>query len=269
MNTPLGSISAHAEEAIDLLAKPALNSQDRDNLRGHLIGIMRQAHRCSRIATRLLQFARPSRAFGESCPTDQAIDDAIELVAAKAELKGVSLDRSDVNPLPRAPIGRADLEQLLVNLLHNGIDACESGDLVRIHGEATLSQLLLVVEDTGTGISPHVLKRIFDPFFTTKPVGQGTGLGLSVCLGIVTSVGGSIEVKSAPGCGTRVAVAIPLKPPPAALREPEPEEHKPLSRKLRSRDAGWRRRYHQAVCGSSLRRIIPLALAMLGLLSAT
>jgi mono/diheme cytochrome c family protein len=262
MNTPLGSISAHAEEAIDLLADQTLSPQNRDELRRHLLGIMRQAQRCSRIATRLLQFARPSHVQAESCPTDQVIDDAIALVTPEAQAKGVSLDRSDWNSLPHAPLGRADTEQLLVNVLQNGIDACQTGDLVRIRGEVAANQLLLVVEDTGTGISPETLKRIFDPFFTTKPAGQGTGLGLSVCLGIVTSVGGAIEVTSAPGCGTRVALALPLKPPPAAQPEPAVEEHEDLARKPRSRSPGWRQRYHQSVRGSSLRRIIPLVVAM-------
>jgi len=265
MNTPLGSISAHAEEALDLLAPSKLSAPNRDEVRRHLLLIMRQAQRCSRIATRLLQFARPSQFLGGSCPTDRVIDDSIELLMHAARAKGVNLLRTNLNPLPDAPLGQADLEQLLVNLLQNSIDACQAGDCVRIHGEATADQLTLVVEDTGTGISPETLNRIFDPFFTTKAVGQGTGLGLSVCLGIVASTGGSIEVRSAPGCGARVALALPLKPPAAEWAKPEIQQTAQEAAWPHPRRSRWRARYHQAARYSSLRRIIPLLVA--GLLS--
>jgi signal transduction histidine kinase len=73
--------------------------------------------------------------------------------------------------------------------------------------------VVVEVEDNGSGIAPEVLPRIFEPFFTTKPVGQGTGLGLSVGYGIVRDHGGSIEVDSAPSRGTTFRIRLPLAPP--------------------------------------------------------
>jgi signal transduction histidine kinase len=104
------------------------------------------------------------------------------------------------------------MEQLLVNLIQNSLDACDAGD--RITVEATLGpgSLIVVISDSGCGMTPDVLSRIFDPFFTTN-VGKGTGLGLSVCHGIVRSVGGSIEVESVAGQGTRVTVLLPVNCP--------------------------------------------------------
>ncbi len=214
MNTPLGSISAHAEESIELLEHlhdGRLAREKIDDLRGRLLAIMRQAHRCSRIATRLLQFAQPGRSVGGKCRADEVLTEVVGLFMPAAAEKGVHLDRLAGSNLPDAPVGAAELEQLLVNLVQNAIDACQRGDMVRVQATAGNRQLQFVVTDTGCGIPHEALNRIFDPFFTTKPVGHGTGLGLSVCHGIVRSVGGSIEVESAPGQGTRVTVSLPVE----------------------------------------------------------
>ena len=215
MNTPLGSISAHAEESLDLLEHlhdGRLTREKLDELRGRQLAIMRQANRCSRIATRLLQFAQPALPVGGKCRPEEILNEVVELFAPAAQEKGVNLNKSVHAELPNAPVGPAELEQLLVNLVQNGLDACERGGIVRVQADVRDGHLQFVVSDTGCGIPRETLNRIFDPFFTTKPVGQGTGLGLSVCLGIVRSVGGSIEVESACGQGTRVTVSLPVEP---------------------------------------------------------
>jgi two-component system NtrC family sensor kinase len=138
--------------------------------------------------------------------------DVVELFGPAAHEKGIQLETIIDADLPDAPVGPAELEQLLVNLLQNSLDACGEGqdNCVRIQASCSDDQLQIIVSDTGCGIPRDTLNRIFDPFFTTKPVGKGTGLGLSVCVGIVRGVGGSIEVESAPGRGTRVTVALPV-----------------------------------------------------------
>jgi two-component system, NtrC family, sensor kinase len=213
MNTPLGSISAHAEESLDLLEhlrNSRLTRQQIDDLRLRLLAIMRQANRCSRITTRLLQFAQPRHAVSAVSHPEQVIAEVIDLFKPSAQEKGIHLDELAQGSLPDAPIGPAELEQLLVNLVQNGIDACKHGDIVRVEASAGDGKLRLIVTDTGCGIPAETLSRIFDPFFTTKPVGHGTGLGLSACHGIVRSAGGSIEVESAPDQGTRVIVLLPI-----------------------------------------------------------
>lgn len=214
MNTPLGSISAHAEESLEIVEHvrdERLAREKLEDLRGRLLAIMRQANRCSRIATRLLQFAQPGRPMGGKCRPQQIVDEVVELFAPAAQEKGVHLDRLVDAELPDAPVGPAELEQLLVNLLQNSLDACKRGDMVRVQALVQSGCLKLMVSDTGHGIPRETLNRIFEPFFTTKPVGRGTGLGLSVCLGIARSAGGSIEVESAPGHGTRVTVSLPVE----------------------------------------------------------
>jgi two-component system NtrC family sensor kinase len=216
MNTPLGSISAHAEESVEIIDRiqsGRLTTQSLTDLRTRQLAIMRQAHRCSRIASRLLLFAQSSRPVGGKSRPDEVINDVVQLFASPAQAKGVRLERVVEGHLPDALIGPSELEQLLVNLMQNSLDACERGQTIRIEASAQDGQFRVAITDTGCGIPRDDLSRIFDPFFTTKPVGHGTGLGLSVCLGIIRSARGVIEVESAPSHGTRVCVTVPIEPP--------------------------------------------------------
>jgi two-component system NtrC family sensor kinase len=214
MNTPLGSISGHAEESLEVLeelTEGRLSRSNAEELRGRLLAIMRQANRCSRIATRLLQFAEATRPTVAECDAEQVMAEVLELIASVAQEKRVKINRHIADNLPAAPMGASEMEQLLINLLQNSLDASNSGGHITIEATVHERELLLTITDTGCGIPHEVLNRIFDPFFTTKPVGHGTGLGLSVCHGIVRRAGGSIEVQSAPGQGTRVTIALPLR----------------------------------------------------------
>jgi mono/diheme cytochrome c family protein len=263
MNTPLGSISAHAEEMLELIRDRRPSARQLDDLRGHLLAIMRQAHRCSRIASKLLQFARPSGVASETADVARVIDDVIELLAPTAKARGVGLEREPVGDLPAAPLDPAELEQLLHDLVQNGIDACVGGDIVRVSARAEDGRLRLIVEDTGCGISADHLDRIFDPFFTTKGVGQGTGLGLSVCHGLVLGAGGSIEVASAPGCGTRVTVDLPTTAlAPLGLADQAAGDEPPAHRG----GSGWRGTLLRSFRRSTF---IPSALLPLALLAAS
>jgi signal transduction histidine kinase len=95
---------------------------------------------------------------------------------------------------------------VVVNLVINGLQACERGGKVTVATSADGEFVVLTVADTGSGMSAEAQKNLFMPFYTTKEVGQGTGLGLSVVHGIVTAHGGSIDVQSAPNEGTRFEV---------------------------------------------------------------
>ena len=118
------------------------------------------------------------------------------------------------------------LNQVFLNLLANAVQACASGGLVTTRTRFDPSpptplpkaavedgQVLIEVQDNGSGIRPEHLPHLFEPFFTTKPVGQGTGLGLSVSFGIVRDHGGVIEVESEVGRGSTFRVRLPLQPP--------------------------------------------------------
>ena len=116
------------------------------------------------------------------------------------------------------------LHQVLVNVVTNAHHAMRETEPPRrltlaTRADPARTRVFLEVTDTGPGILPEVQPRIFEPFFATKPPGQGTGLGLSLCRGIVESHGGAIRVESRPGHGARFVVELPVEAPPATARE--------------------------------------------------
>jgi signal transduction histidine kinase len=116
--------------------------------------------------------------------------------------------------LPTALGDRDQLTQVFINLVGNAADAMPQGGMLIVHtrvqeADGGGAAIVVSVSDTGSGIRPEVLDHIFEPFFTTKPEGQGTGLGLSVTLGIVHSHGGTIDVESKLGQGTTFHVVLP------------------------------------------------------------
>jgi PAS domain S-box-containing protein len=116
---------------------------------------------------------------------------------------------------------RGQLEQVVTNLAVNARDAMPDGGTLTVAVETRAAPRpcgLLVVRDTGAGMSAEVRSRIFEPFFTTKPAGQGSGLGLATVYGIVRQFGGTVGVESEEGAGTTFTVTLPLAPPPAARR---------------------------------------------------
>ena len=112
--------------------------------------------------------------------------------------------------LPQITADASQLRQVFVNLVVNAIHAMPSGGTLKITTRASDDRVVLSVEDTGSGMSQQVQKEIFIPFFTTKDVNEGTGLGLPVVHGIVTSHGGTINVESTPGRGARFDIELPV-----------------------------------------------------------
>ena len=112
--------------------------------------------------------------------------------------------------LPAIEADPIQIRQVLVNLAVNAMQAIAAEGSVTIETWAEEKHVLLSVTDTGQGMSPEVRSQIFSPFFTTKDVGEGTGLGLSVVQGIVTSHGGTIDVESRDGAGSRFTVRLPV-----------------------------------------------------------
>ncbi len=112
--------------------------------------------------------------------------------------------------LPQITADASQLRQVFVNLVVNAIHAMPGGGTLKITTRVSGERVVLSVEDTGIGMSQQVQKEIFIPFFTTKDINEGTGLGLPVVHGIVTSHGGTIHVESAPGRGARFDIELPI-----------------------------------------------------------
>jgi PAS domain S-box-containing protein len=145
----------------------------------------------------------------------QGIDSTLNLLASR--LRGRAEIVKEYGRIPDIECLPSQLNQVAMNLLLNAADALgETGGRITLRTGVEGIQVWLEVEDNGCGIAPDALPRIFDPFFTTKPVGQGTGLGLSMSYGIVQRHHGRIEVQSVVGRGTTVRVLLPLRQPPGA-----------------------------------------------------
>ena len=130
----------------------------------------------------------------------------------------------DLGALPSVTCYAAKINQVMMNLLTNAIDACSEGGTVTVRTRAEEPGVRIEVADNGCGIEPEHRDRIFDPFFTTKPVGQGTGLGLSISYGIIQDHGGTIEVDSTLGQGTCFTIHLPLRPKPAPRDGHRPDQ---------------------------------------------
>jgi len=121
----------------------------------------------------------------------------------------------DINlaPLPPVTCYPAKVNQVVLNLVANAIDASPEGSKVAVRSSPVEDGVEIHVIDRGSGIDPAIRDKIFDPFFTTKPPGQGTGLGLSISYGIAQTHGGWLDFESTPGQGTHFIFHLPLRPP--------------------------------------------------------
>ncbi len=125
---------------------------------------------------------------------------------------GIEIERN-LAPHPRVVANAREIEQVVLNLIVNAIQAIGERGTLRLAIEPVGDRVAVVVEDDGCGIQPDDLERVFDPFFTTKPVGKGTGLGLAISYEITRRHGGTLSVDSQPGRGTRITLALPAAPP--------------------------------------------------------
>jgi PAS domain S-box-containing protein len=169
--------------------------------------------RIQQIVKDLREFARLDAADLQEADINHGIESTLNIVRGVAKKKQVALEM-ELSPIPLVACYPAKVNQVVMNLVTNAIDACptEGGKVIVRTARCDGDAIRIEVIDNGSGIPPEVRQRIFDPFFTTKAIGQGTGLGLSISYGIVQDHGGRIDLESEVGKGTRFAVTLPLHP---------------------------------------------------------
>ena len=165
--------------------------------------------RIQQIVKDLRDFARLDESDLHEVDLNLGVESTINIIQGHAKKKRVTIDKQ-LTPLPRVTCHPAKLNQVIMNLVGNAIDACPEGGKVTVATTANGNHVSIAVSDTGPGVPDSIRQRIFDPFFTTKPPGEGTGLGLSISYGIVKDHQGSIELTSAPGEGARFVVTLPV-----------------------------------------------------------
>ncbi len=173
-----------------------------------------QVDRCGKITRALLKFARQTEPAVELIDMNEFIPTAVSLVANKAKISDIGIKQELPQETLEVKGDPGQMQQVLVNMINNAIDAVDSrkpaeGGLIKVAARADSGRALISITDNGSGISPENIEKIFTPFFTTKPVGEGTGLGLPICFGIVDQMGGSLEVESQEGRGTTITINLP------------------------------------------------------------
>lgn len=214
INNPLATISACAEALESRLNEGAFDaSPEVQDLRDYLSLIRSEAFRCKSITNGLLDFSR-ARA-GEHLPVslNEVISSAARLVVHQRRGDNIEIRIEVMEQLSPVLGDEGQLQQAVIALATNGIDAMPEGGRLTLRGRNENDHVLVEIGDTGVGIAPENLTKIFDPFFTTKEIGRGTGLGLAVCYGIVTEHGGRLDVQSAVGAGTTFTISLPAVNP--------------------------------------------------------
>jgi signal transduction histidine kinase len=174
---------------------------------------MEQSERSSEIVKNLLEFSRTDQDHFQNISMQEMVEKTKRLLRNEVKLKQVVFQTRVQENLPKVWIDQSRLQQALVNLLLNSIQAMPDGGELNLSIETVpeKEEIRIDVKDTGVGIPAERLDSIFDPFFTTKKEGEGTGLGLSVTYNIIKHHNGRIYVESAPGEGTCFSIFLPVK----------------------------------------------------------
>jgi signal transduction histidine kinase/CheY-like chemotaxis protein len=182
-----------------------------DPTREELGLIQEEASRARDIVRDLLQFSRQRDFMPEPSDVNAVIDQVLGMVRRQGALQTITLNETYAADLPMVEMDVPRIKQVFLNIINNAVYAMKAGGSLTLRTSADGVMARIAFEDTGPGIPPDNLSRIFDPFFTTKPEVSGTGLGLSVSLGIVQSHGGTIEVQSEVGRGSTFSVLLPFR----------------------------------------------------------
>jgi len=206
LNEPLANILGFAQLAKKSSGLPAQTEQDIEK-------VVASALHAREVIKKLLMFARQMPPTKTRVNLNKIVEEGLYFLESRCARQGIQLIRGLAPDLPDITADATQLQQVLVNLVVNALHAMPNGGRLTVKTLADDSHISLVVEDTGTGITEEVKSKLFTPFFTTKDVGQGTGLGMAVVHGIVTSHGGLINVESAAGHGARFEIKLPIVEP--------------------------------------------------------
>jgi signal transduction histidine kinase len=203
LNEPIGSILGFAQ----LLQKDRGQSEQAKN---DIEKIMRASLHAREVIKKLMLFARQMPPQKSRVNLNQIVDESLYFLESRCSKEGIKVIRQLSQDLPDVKADQAQMTQVLVNTVVNAIQAMPQGGRLTLRTKTSNNSVCLIVQDTGLGMEENVLRQIFQPFFTTKDIGKGTGLGLAVVYGIVTSHGGTIGVDSKAGRGTRIEIRLPI-----------------------------------------------------------
>jgi len=204
INNPLGAILSAAEHSVAILDKQSAT----ENVRDMLQTIIESTERCGRIVSGVLEFSRSGTNTRLNTDINEIIQRAANITRPYAEQRGVSVKLSLAKNPCCLSLSQIAMEQVFVNLFRNSIESGAREICVRERTKRDPKGISIAVQDDGRGLTKEQKRRMFDPFYTTRQGEGGSGLGLSIVHGIVTSHGGSIKVSSEPNKGTTITIQL-------------------------------------------------------------
>jgi two-component system NtrC family sensor kinase len=213
LNNPLGGILNYAKLVERVVRDETLDEAGKREVQRYLAAIQQESRRSGDIVRNLLLFARPSQASFAPVHLSQIIERSLLLIQHRMTMASIACEyQAEQDDLLTCDPDQ--IQQVLVALLMNAIEAMEDGGTLRLAVTPTASTIELSLADTGVGIPEDAIGHIFEPFFSTKDKESGVGLGLAVVYGIVQGHHGTIDVTSQPGKGTTFTVHLPRSPKP-------------------------------------------------------
>jgi signal transduction histidine kinase len=202
VNNPLASISSLIQ-----MMKSENGSADMGE---KLELIQTQIQRITRVTKDLTDFARARPAAKSAVEINSIVEMALRLAEFDSTFQKLKITKSLAADLPKIFADADQLQQVFLNIFLNARDATPDGGELKVLTKGQDDEIAIEISDTGTGVEADRAKQVFDPFFTTKPAGQGTGLGLAVCYGIVTAHGGHLELRQNESGGATFVVTLPV-----------------------------------------------------------
>jgi PAS domain S-box-containing protein len=188
--------------------------------------------RISAILRRMLNYARPATSEYKWVNINEVVENTLALIRLDKRAAGMTITDAYNAELPRVWLNPQNLEQCLLNIVINALDAIAArgaGPEHRLDVVKTLREEIVEIRirDTGIGMSPEVCRHAFESFFTTKEISKGTGLGLFISYNLITEMDGTIELESEPGQGTTAIIRIPVRPKKDLMASPPPRAERP------------------------------------------
>ncbi|MFH0766135.1 MAG: ATP-binding protein, partial [Calditrichota bacterium] len=212
INNPLAIINEEAGLMKDLMNPEFGYNIKPQDLYPHLDSIQEAVFRCRDITRKLLGFVRRTEIHLAQYDPCRLIEEVIGgFLTKELSVSNIEIHCSFAPDLPTILTDRNQLEQVLLNIINNAVDAITPPGHIYISVERRSDTVRIAIRDTGKGMTRAQVEKIFLPFFTTKEVGKGTGLGLSVSYGIIKGFGGKIEVESEPGKGSEFTIVLPIR----------------------------------------------------------
>ncbi|MFT9486754.1 MAG: ATP-binding protein [Tepidibacillus sp.] len=210
VNNPLASISAYAEDLKERIKEEPTQELILNGEVDHYLDIIRNnVDRCKMITNNLLNFSRKNSFVANDVDPIKVLEDSLVLLQHSLKKKQIQLVKKYDLPLPLIHGDGLQIQQVLINIIQNAIDAMDENGLLEIQAIEKPNQLEIHIKDNGHGMNKEQLIKVFDPFYTTKSVGKGTGLGLYISYNILKKMNGDIRIESEEGKGTIVTIVLP------------------------------------------------------------